>query len=851
VTDASKVSLFEKLFPVNLGPFEHIRMQYSSAWELRFKETYGLQIYETYGAEGSLFLSGDRIRLVQSALARSAVADKEHKSLGAGLRLKKLIASKQLLAAFPLQEQHVRQTAEEGSPAQLTRVISSPLRVPWRLPLNKLRLYAGEMVAFYFGFLGHYTKWLFPLALIGAAVSAHQLYTMYSLTGSFNIFSSRSSDILYSLDGAVYRELALPAGIPLAELVDASAVAEWLRNRTETAALAPIFDPGSNVTFKVRENTRVPEAPYFALLVALWATLFIEFWSRKQAWLALTWGVSDYAARAKPRPEFRFSHIVPSAVTGEPEEYYSSSSFAARVAFSVSVVLTCLTAVVAAIAGVLILKVYMSAPALEFELLPPDQAPKAALVVNSVVILGLGYLYPYVARWLNDLENHRTDVDYENSLVYKTFVISFINSYALLFYMAFLKSGSDVLNVRQYCVAVAEELAALHVDQSKLDRADACYGTLGYSLAIIFGTQLVGNNMIELGWPWLRDLARSWFNVRRSAKRLQREAGEAAAQVKVGIEAAGEAVGAFRHADKARATDDAREDAEEKQDLPLDTEDFNVRRRLMSPAEHQFLLEEFSTPLDDYLELVIQFGYVTLFVAAFPMAPLLAVVNNYFELRVDAFKLLHLSRRTDQDPAQNIGAWHKIFVWMGWASVFTNASVVCFTTDFIEASTAWRVWYWNIFIGTVLAVKLLIGAVIPNVPEAVQIQLRRQAFFERKVFLLEQADVDVPLEHTETAEETPVLSVDPYISEVVQRCRELLSAAGNPSATVTEQLFAKGKALSRRELSRALLALRDAARFLSLADVEILVKAMDADGDGRVAQGHFQRFLGLDSRSSV
>ncbi len=47
-------------------------------------------------------------------------------------------------------------------------------------------------------------------------------------------------------------------------------------------------------------------------------------------------------------------------------------------------------------------------------------------MVNSVVILVLGYAYRYVARWLNDMENHRTDVDYENSLVYKTLVISLI-----------------------------------------------------------------------------------------------------------------------------------------------------------------------------------------------------------------------------------------------------------------------------------------------------------------------------------------------------------------------------------------------------------------------------------------
>lgn len=41
----------------------------------------------------------------------------------------------------------------------------------------------------------------------------------------------------------------------------------------------------------------------------------------------------------------------------------------------------------------------------------------------------------------------------------------------------------------------------------------------------------------------------------------------------------------------------------------------------------------------DYSEVVIQFGYVTLFVVAFPLAPALAFLSNYVEMRVDALKV--------------------------------------------------------------------------------------------------------------------------------------------------------------------------------------------------------------------
>ena len=46
--------------------------------------------------------------------------------------------------------------------------------------------------------------------------------------------------------------------------------------------------------------------------------------------------------------------------------------------------------------------------------------------------------------------------------------------------------------------------------------------------------------------------------------------------------------------------------------------------------------------LDEYLELAIQYGFITLFVAAFPLAPLCALINNLFEIRLDARKVKNM-----------------------------------------------------------------------------------------------------------------------------------------------------------------------------------------------------------------
>lgn len=52
---------------------------------------------------------------------------------------------------------------------------------------------------------------------------------------------------------------------------------------------------------------------------------------------------------------------------------------------------------------------------------------------------------------------------------------------------------------------------------------------------------------------------------------------------------------------------------------------------------------------------VIQFSFTTIFVAAFPLAPLLALINNIFEIRLDAIKLLRLERRLVPKKTNDIG----------------------------------------------------------------------------------------------------------------------------------------------------------------------------------------------------
>lgn len=62
-----------------------------------------------------------------------------------------------------------------------------------------------------------------------------------------------------------------------------------------------------------------------------------------------------------------------------------------------------------------------------------------------------------------------------------------------------------------------------------------------------------------------------------------------------------------------------------------------------------------ATALSAPLSAVIQFGFVTLFVASFPLAPLFALLNNIIEIRLDAKKFVTELRRPVAVRAKDIG----------------------------------------------------------------------------------------------------------------------------------------------------------------------------------------------------
>ena len=62
--------------------------------------------------------------------------------------------------------------------------------------------------------------------------------------------------------------------------------------------------------------------------------------------------------------------------------------------------------------------------------------------------------------------------------------------------------------------------------------------------------------------------------------------------------------------------------------------------------------------------------------AAFPLAPLFALLNNWVEIRLDAQKFVCETRRAVAERAENIGIWFKILEMLAQLAVISNVCKV-------------------------------------------------------------------------------------------------------------------------------------------------------------------------------
>ncbi|KAF7474028.1 Hypothetical predicted protein [Marmota monax] len=558
-------------------------------------------------------------------------------------------------------------------------------------PIDLVRKYFGEKIGLYFAWLGAYTQMLIPASVVGVIVFLYGCATVDENIPSMEMCDQRHN-------------------ITMCPLCDKTCSYWKMSSACATARASHLFDN--------------PATVFFSVFMALWAATFMEHWKRKQMRLNYRWDLTGFEeeellrtgswgqfvagcslqpahspppSRSSGLPAGRGSRLGlhPGPDTGAsksdmlpaahrelapgrrsalptaapvtklglrglqlqpfPPQDHPRAEYEARVLekslrkesknketdkvkltwrdrfpayFTNLVSIVFMIAVTFAIVlGVIIYRI-STAAALAMNSSPSVRSnirvtvTATAVIINLVVIILLDEVYGCIARWLTTIEVPKTEKSFEERLTFKAFLLKFVNSYTPIFYVAFFK-GRFVGRPGDYVYIFRsfrmEECAP-----------GGCLMELCIQLSIIMlGKQLIQNNLFEIGIPKMKKFIR-YLKLRRQSTAAPEEL---------------------------------------------------VKRRQRYEVDYN--LEPFAGLTPEYMEMIIQFGFVTLFVASFPLAPLFALLNNIIEIRLDAKKFVTELRRPVAVRAKDIGIWYNILRGVGKLAVIINAFVISFTSDFI------------------------------------------------------------------------------------------------------------------------------------------------------------------------
>ncbi|XP_033913706.3 anoctamin-3 isoform X1 [Acipenser ruthenus] len=553
----------------------------------------------TINNKETFFSNSTRSRIVHHMLQRTKYEDGKSK-----MGINRLLGNGTYEAAFPPHEGSYKSRHPiKTHGAQNHRHLLYERWARWGMwykyqPLDLIRRYFGEKIGLYFAWLGWYTGMLIPAALVGLFVFLYGLFTMDS--------SQVSKEICEANDTIM---------CPMCE----RNCSFWkLSDSCVYAKVTHLFDNGGTV--------------FFAIFMAIWATVFLEFWKRRRAELTYDWDLIDWEEEEEElRPQFeaKYSKVERvNPITGKPEPFQPFTDKLSRLMVSVSGIFLMISLVLTAVFAVVVYRLVAKEQFASFkwEFVKKNwqfATSGTGVCINFMIIMSLNVVYEKVAYLLTNLEHPRTESEWENSFALKMFLFQFVNLNSSIFYIAFFLGRFAGRPGKYNKLFERWRLEECH--------PSGCLIDLCMQMGIIMVLKQIWNNFMELGYPLLQN----WWSRRKIKKGSPRQS------------------------------------MENKGILPQWDEDWN----LLPMNPHGLV--------DEYLEMVLQFGFTTIFVAAFPLAPLLALLNNIIEIRLDAYKFVTQWRRPMPARATDIGIWYGILEGIGVLAVITNAFVIAITSDYI------------------------------------------------------------------------------------------------------------------------------------------------------------------------
>nr|XP_028597214.1 anoctamin-7-like isoform X2 [Podarcis muralis] len=368
-----------------------------------------------------------------------------------------------------------------------------------------------------------------------------------------------------------------------------------------------------------------PGTVFFSIFMSFWAVTFLEYWKRKNATLAHHWDCMDFQEdEERPRPEFAAMapRMEQNPVTGVKEPYFPERDRLSRILTGSMAIIIMLCVVMIFLVSVIMYRGIVSTMMYHTgNTILMTQAGNIANISSCMVNLVLILLMSQVYTSLAEKLTR-----WEMHRTQTQHEDAFTFKVFIFQFVNFYSSPFYVAFFKGRFVGYPGQYGKLLGMRNEDCGPGGCLIELAQQLFIIMVGKQIASNIQEFLIPKLK----SW----RQKRKLARVRGGQICQEPKRWE-----------------------------------EDYEL-------IECEGLFEE-------YLEMVLQFGFITIFVAAFPLAPLFALLNNWVEIRLDAQKFACEYRRPVAERAQDISVWFFILDVLAQISVIVNAFLIAFTSDFL------------------------------------------------------------------------------------------------------------------------------------------------------------------------
>nr|XP_037871805.1 anoctamin-5 isoform X2 [Bombyx mori] len=370
---------------------------------------------------------------------------------------------------------------------------------------------------------------------------------------------------------------------------------------------------------------------YYCYFVVLWGPILMILWRRREMYLLWMWELYNVKEMVSTRPEFSMNYSKPnqSTDTGLWKYYNSGIMKWLRWILSASFVIICIF-----LSFFIPIKLVIYEYDTLLEILTPDKFPNSfekymRISIFTIIVLTVMLLYEMVCRvtaiFVTRLENHKTVESYERSMAMKLVMISFCATFPIMIHYSWFKSNRFYVPGRIYTTQKFANYYFLRHMYARNCGINPCIDDVFVALTVSFLCKQI--------LPKFLLICKNLFIYQRTDYNQGRNINKT---------------------------------------IPCWEREY----RLQSITERTLALK--------YNYLALQFGFVTLFVSASPLIPLLALIVNLLDIRYNANQFLLASRRALLLDRSGLDIWSNMLTIISYLSILSNAVLMAWSSRFIK-----------------------------------------------------------------------------------------------------------------------------------------------------------------------